>query len=110
MQASRLSQGGTQQQAQDASAGVAAPSNAAEAGTASVTDAAVVTDAAALAVNQALDSEPPELCLQLDSTTQPELMPLQDPTPMVHIQAHISQLVIPVNPHGCPSKLQGGLL
>ena len=82
MQASRLSQGGTQQQAQDASA---APV------TASVSEAAVVADAAAVAVNQALDSEPPELCLQLDSTTQPELMPLQDPTPMVHIQAHLSQ-------------------
>ena len=54
-------------------------------------DAAVVMDAAAVAVNQALDSEPPQLCLQLDSTTQPELMPLQDPTPMVHIQAHLSQ-------------------
>ena len=44
-----------------------------------------------MAVNQALDSEPPQLCLQLDSTTQPELMPLQDSTPMVHIQAHLSQ-------------------
>ena len=48
-------------------------------------------DAAAVAVNQALDSEPPQLCLQLDSTTQPELMPLQDPTPMVHIKTHLSQ-------------------
>ena len=91
MQASRLSQGGTQQPAQDASAAGPASSNAAEAGTASVADAAVVMDAAAVAINQALDSEPPELCLQLDSTTQPELMPLQDPTPMVHIQAYLSQ-------------------
>ena len=94
MQASRLSQGAMQQEAQDAhaeAAAAAAPSNAPEIGTAAAADAAVLADEAALAVNQALDSEPPELCLQLDSTTQPELMPLQDPTPMVPIHFHISQ-------------------
>ena len=67
MQASRLSQGASL--LHDAPA---AP------------DAAVApSKEAALAVNQALDAEPPTLCLQLDSTTQPELLPLQDPTPMV---------------------------
>ncbi len=45
--------------------------------------AAAASKEAALAVNQALDAEPPTLCLQLDSATQPELLPLQDPTPMV---------------------------
>ena len=45
--------------------------------------AAAPSKEAALAVNQALDAEPPTLCLQLDSATQPELLPLQDPTPMV---------------------------
>ncbi|CAL5223195.1 g5670 [Coccomyxa viridis] len=44
--------------------------------------AAAPSKEAALAVNQALDAEPPTLCLQLDSATQPELLPLQDPTPM----------------------------
>ena len=45
--------------------------------------AAAPSNEEALAVNQALDSEPPTLCLQLDSATQPELLPLQDPTPLV---------------------------
>ena len=45
--------------------------------------AAAPSDAAAVAVNQAMDSEPPKLCLQLDSATQLELLPHQDPTPMV---------------------------
>ena len=45
--------------------------------------AAAPSDAAAIAVNQAMDLQPPKLCLQLDSATQLELLPLQDPTPMV---------------------------
>ena len=45
--------------------------------------AAAPSDAAAIAVNQAMDLQPPKLCLQLNSATQLELLPLQDPTPMV---------------------------
>ena len=67
MQASRLSQGAPLSQHALAAPEAAAPPSV----------------AAAIAVNQALDAEPPTLCLQLDSTTLPELLPLQDPTPLV---------------------------
>ena len=67
LQASRLSQGGPlTQNAPAMPDAVAAPA-----------------EEAAIAVAQALDAEPPMLCLQLDSATQPELLPLQDPTAVV---------------------------
>ena len=67
MQASRLSQGAPLPQDAPAAPGAAAAQS----------------NETAIAVAQALDAEPPTLCLQLDSTTQPELLPLQDPTALV---------------------------
>jgi len=84
MQASRFSQ----KPSQDVPA---APDTATAPSEAAVTSA-VPSAAAALAVNQALDSEPPTLCLQMNSGTQPELMPLQDPTPLVSTSGNLSQI------------------
>ena len=89
MQASRFSQ----KPSQDVPA---APDTATAPSEAAVDTCAVPSAAAALAVNQALDSEPPTLCLHLDSATQPELMPLQDPTPLVSISGSLSQHLEPV--------------
>ena len=89
MQASRFSQ----KPSQDVPA---APDTATAPSEAAVDTCAVPSAAAALAVNQALDSEPPTLCLHLDSATQPELMPLQDPTPFVSISGTLSQQMSPV--------------
>jgi len=89
MQASRFSQ----KPSQDVPA---APDTATAPSEAAVDTSAVPSAAAALAVNQALDSEPPTLCLHLDSATQPELMPLQDPIPLVGTSGTLSQHLEPV--------------